>query len=310
MINALAQIKSRLRMRHLRLLYVVAEEGSLRKAADRLAITQPSATKTLQEIESLFGQTLFKRTAQGLIASVLGAAAIRYAQLVLADLDSLHEEMMALDSGCIGIVRIGAMSALTGDLLPQAIAKVKAMHPKVNIVVQIETSDMLLQALNRDQLDFLLARIPQNTTHEGLNFECFGEEFTCLVARTEHPQQQNKALSLATLSEYPWVLHPRATPIHEIFCQLFREAQLKPPPSFIETASIMLTVSLLQNSDMVAIMSKALANYYQQLGVLAPLPLPLPCRLSNYGLISRSSRQLTPAMLVMCAALREQFQKI
>ena len=99
MINSLAHIKSRLHMRHLRLLSALSEEGSVRRTAEKLAITQPAATKILQEIEELLGQKMFVRTTNGLQPNGLGEAAIRYARLVFADLDSFHEEILAIESG-------------------------------------------------------------------------------------------------------------------------------------------------------------------------------------------------------------------
>ena len=139
MINSLAHIKSRLHMRHLRLLSALSEEGSLRRTAEKLAITQPGATKILQEIEELLGQKMFVRTTNGLQPNGLGEAAIRYARLVFADLDSFHEEILAIESGHRGRVRIGAISALAGSQLPQAIAQIKADYPMLNLSVTIAT---------------------------------------------------------------------------------------------------------------------------------------------------------------------------
>ena len=306
MINPLSQIKTRLRMRHLQLLFVLSEEGSLRKAAEVMAMTQPAATKALHELESLVGEALFVRTPRGLVPNLLGEAAVRYAHLVFADMGTFHEEMKALQSGDLGLIRIGAMGSLTGSLLPRTIAQLKQKHPRLNINIMIDTSDILLQALNRDQLDLLVARIPQGYPFDGLSFEPFDEEVIQIVARTDHPQMYNAAASLASLADYPWVIQSQPAPLREIYSQIFREAQLAAPVSTVETASTMLTSSLLQQTDMIALMPMSLVAYYRSLGILAPLPVPLSVRLSNYGLICRKSRSATPSIQVVGAALCEQ----
>ena len=140
MINPLEQFRSRLRMRHLQLLFVLSEEGSLRKTAHIMALTQPAVTKALHDLESLVGDALFTRTHKGLVANKLGEAAIRYAQLVFADLSGLHEEMTALQSGNLGTLRIGSMGSLVGGLLPRTLAQLTQRHPKLNITVVIDTS--------------------------------------------------------------------------------------------------------------------------------------------------------------------------
>jgi hypothetical protein len=59
-----------LRIRHLRFLELVAEHGSLTTAAAQLALSQPAATKMLQELESAFGVELVARTTRGAALSL------------------------------------------------------------------------------------------------------------------------------------------------------------------------------------------------------------------------------------------------
>lgn len=299
-------LKNRLRMRHLRILQALFQEGSLRKTAECLAISQPAATKALRELEELVGKPLFLRSPQGLTPNELGKAAIRYAQLVFADLDSLYEEMLDLQSGYMGTIRIGAMSSIAGNLLPNALAQIKKNHPKLNVSVIITTSDILLQSLSRDQLDLVIARIPHGSVNEEFDFELFDEEIIQIVARNGHPEMSDRSVKLSALTQYPWIVHPQGTPLNEIFCQIFREARLKPPTNTVETASITLTASLLQKSDTITLMSYSLANFYRSLGLLSPLPVDFSCHLENYGLIRRKNRIITPVMQIVSDILRNQ----
>lgn len=306
MINPLDHLRSRLRMRHLQLLFVLSEEGSLRKTAQIMALTQPAVTKALHELESLVGETLFTRTHKGLVANSLGEAAMRYAQLVFADLSGLHEEMSALQSGNLGTLRIGAMGSLVGGLLPRTLAQLTRRHPKLNITVVIDTSDVLLQALSLDQLDLVVGRITHGWPTDELNFEAFAEEVIQVVARTDHPQQHNSDVSLAALAHYPWIVQSQPAPLREIYQQIFREAQLQAPASQLETASTMLTVALLQQTEMISLMPLSLVEYYSNLGVLAALPVMVSARLMPFGLISRKGRMPSAAMEVVMAELRVQ----
>lgn len=306
MINDLSYIKKRLRMRYLRLLLIFSEEGSLKKAAEKMLITQSAATKALKELETLIGKPLFDRTHNGLIANELGNAVIRYAELVFADMDSLHEEIIALDAGHLGTVRIGAMTSLEGTLLPKAIARIKKDHPKLNILVSFMTSDLLIQALNRGQLDLLVTRLPHGYEYEGLEFELFGEEHFQIVVGRQHPQNSETSISIKDLTSYSWIVHPQSTPLRDVFHRIFSEARLNTPLNLVETSSIMFSASLVQQTDMVCIMTKSYAEYYTRLGVIKQLPITLPCSLPNYGLIYRKNRPVTPAMALTCSILREE----
>lgn len=306
MINPLSSIKKRIKMRYLRLLLIFSEEGSLKKTAEKMLITQSAATKTLKELETLVGKPLFARAPNGLIANELGKAAIRYAQLVFADLDSLHEEITALDAGHLGTVRIGAMTSLESTLLPKAIARIKKDHPKLNILVTFTTSDLLIQALNRGHLDLLVTRVPHGCEHEGLEFELFGEEHIQIVVGSHHPKCTKKSITLKDLAAYPWIVHPQATPLREVFHQLFSEAKLNTPLNLVETSSITFSASLLEQTEMVAIMSKSYTEYYCKLGIIKPLPINLPSSLPNYGLIYRKNRPVTPAMALVSSIIRDE----
>lgn len=308
MLNSPSQIKNRLRMRHLQLLYLLSKAGSLRKAAESLALTQPAVTKALHELEDVIGETLFKRTSQGIVANALGEAAMRYATLVFADLDGFHEELDALMSGNLGKIRIGAMGSLAGRLIPRAIIRLQQSHPKLGIVVTIDTSDVLLQALDRGQLDLLVARIPVGWDRNALDFEPFGEEFIQVVARKEHPEMGRDDVSLVKLREYPWVVQSQPTPLREIFNQIFREAQLQPPMQLVETASTTLTFSLVQQTNTIAMMPMSLLDFYRSIGMLERLPIPLSVHLTNYGLISRKNRHPSPSMRVVSDAIRSEFE--
>ncbi|MNR22221.1 LysR substrate binding domain protein [compost metagenome] len=127
-----------------------------------------------------------------------------------------------------------------------------------------------------------------------------------IVARTGHPQQHNADVSLQTLALYPWIVQSQPAPLREIYQQIFRESQVLAPTSQLETASTMLTVSLLQQTDMIALMPLSLVEYYKGLGVLAPLPVTVSARLMPFGLISRKGRVPTAAMEVVSAELRVQ----
>lgn len=303
----LSRLEHRMRMRYLRLLYVLSEQSSLRRAAEVMNITQPAATKTLAEIETLIGERLFTRTAKGLVATVLGEAAMRYARLVFKDLGALGEELAALASGGIGTVRIGAMNSQNGTLVPRAIAILKRDHPRIDPIVLEETSDRLLEALEEDDLDLVVARIPQGWSTEAFDFQTFGEEYITVVARAGHPLAGGRPVSLADLTDATWIVQLNRAPLRDIWEQIFREGRLPAPRNIVETSSTLLTVSLIERTDMVALLPQSVARGFARFG-LVTLPVEIAATLRPFGLVRRKNRVPTPAMetfariLTDCAA--------
>ncbi len=68
----------------------------------------------------------------------------------------MREELVALESGNIGRVAVGTIPALASGLLTRTIATLKQSHPRLSMSIQVDTSDVLVQALLQDQLDIVL----------------------------------------------------------------------------------------------------------------------------------------------------------
>ena len=302
MINPLNLISNRLRMRHLRLLMVLDEHGSLRKAAEVMSLTQPALTKSLHEIEELVGEPLFSRTPKGIEPNTLGDALIRYARLVHTDLGGLHKELTALKSGSIGNIHIGGIQALSNSLLPTTIAFLKKEHPLLGITVDVETSDQLLKALEQDKIDMVIARIPEGYPSENLNFEPFGAEVIAPVARSDHPEMHKRKVTLEALQKYCWVIQSQPAPLRMFFHQLFRDARISLPSSTVETSSTLLSLSLLKESDMVSLQPVSLISYYERMNIIGRLPISLSIKMNSYGLVTRKNRIPTAAMQVAAEA--------
>jgi DNA-binding transcriptional LysR family regulator len=98
-------ILKRLKSRQMLLLLAVHELRSLRKAAVSLNMTQPTATKLLQDLEHTIGLALFDRGRRGMQPTNYGEVMIRHARLVLADLDRTRLELDALSTGATGQVK-------------------------------------------------------------------------------------------------------------------------------------------------------------------------------------------------------------
>ncbi|MGA1318851.1 MAG: LysR family transcriptional regulator, partial [Rubrivivax sp.] len=86
--RAVPALAGRLRLRQLLLLRTVAEVGNLRRAAALLQMTQPAATRLLQELEHRLGGALFDRSSRGMTLTAEGQVALARAMRALHDVDA------------------------------------------------------------------------------------------------------------------------------------------------------------------------------------------------------------------------------
>ena len=172
--------------------------------------------------------------------------------------------------------------------------------------IQVDTSDVLVQALLQDQLDIVLGRIPAGARAEELLFDSLGEEALCVIAGAQNPLAKEKQLSWAELQNMTWVLQQQPSPMRAIINQVFHNARVDIPSSIVETTSIMTLLSLIQQTDMLGVTPVSVVEDYPGRDLLAVLPIKFEARLPPYGLITRRHRIQSSAMQAFMNSVRAE----
>jgi DNA-binding transcriptional LysR family regulator len=297
-------IRARLKTRQLLLLVALEEEGNIHRAAEVLNMTQPAASKLLKDLEDVLGVALFDRLPRGMRATAYGEAMIRHARVALASLNQAHEEVQALKAGRFGQVSLGAITTPGIMLLPQVISRVKQSHPTLRVSLQIETSDVLMERMAQSKMDILVARLFAQHDKTALRFEALAEEPVVAVVRPGHPLLAVDGLTLRDLSGWGWIVPPEGSVLRHRFDLMFREEGLDAPANLIETAALLFVTKMIGQGDMIGLVAGDVGHYYAAHGIVAVLPIELPCRMDAFGIITRTDRPLSPAARVLMAALR------
>ncbi|NML43551.1 LysR family transcriptional regulator [Ramlibacter sp. G-1-2-2] len=294
----------RLRTRQLLLLEGLGRERNLGRAASALGMSQPAATKLLQQAEEAVGVPLFTRLARGMEPTPSGEVLIRYARQALVDFGFARDQMAALRSGLRGRLRLGSVPGALPQLLAPALAVWKRKHPKVAVSVLVETSDVMLAHLQRGDVDVVLGRLAEGHDEEELELRALLAEPQVAVVRNGHPLLELRQPALEDLARWPWILQPHGSPQRSRFEAALREAGVHARLDITETASTVATTALLEASDMAAIMPASLAAHYARLGLLQVVPLELPLKVPPVHLITRRHRELSPAAASFVEELR------
>jgi DNA-binding transcriptional LysR family regulator len=289
-----AQLLNRLRMRQVALLLAIGQHRTLRAAAAQLGLTQPAATKMLQELESAMGHALFDRVGRGLQLTAAGHCVLAYFEGLQGHFDALTRELGELEQGSAGKLCIGSIMAASPAVLTQALIRLKALYPLLTIEITVDTSDRLSDALRRGDLDLVIGRVP-DTNAGAFSFSPIAEEALSIVASPQHPLAGQARVAWAELLAYPWILQPHGSPMREVMEHEFKNQRSPLPRGLIETASILTTTNLIGNSDMLAVMPTEVAERYEAHGLLACLRYTVRQRLSVYGTIAARDRPAGPA---------------
>ena len=102
------RVRRRLKLRELDTLLAVAQCGSMLKASQQLAMSQPAVSKAIADLEQTLGVRLFDRSARGVEPTLFGVALLKWATAVFDDVAQGVSEIEFLASPGAGEVRVAA----------------------------------------------------------------------------------------------------------------------------------------------------------------------------------------------------------
>jgi len=132
--------RRRTTIRHLRIYrYVdtVARVGSIRGAAESLAITASALNRRILALEDDLGVAIFERLPQGVRPTTAGELLLQHIRTQFSDLDRLHSQIADLSGIRRGRVVIASSQAPLSYLLPEQVALYRHAHPGVNFELQL-----------------------------------------------------------------------------------------------------------------------------------------------------------------------------
>lgn len=142
-----------MRLRHAEILRAVMLAGTVSGAAQLLNMSQPAASRALQQAEDALGFRLFNRVRGRLQPTAEASALHAEAERVFAGLDHMQRLASSLRAGGGTRLRVAAAPALSLEALPRAIAAFRQAHPHVVLEVETLHSAQITESVLLRELD-------------------------------------------------------------------------------------------------------------------------------------------------------------
>ena len=210
-------------LRQLEYFAAAARCGGAARAAEAMNVSQPSISKAIAELESLWGERLFVRLhARGLELTAKGAARYRQASALLQQAGALAAPRSATLEGEL---RVGCLSTLAPRYLAIILAAMHASYPAIQIRVEEGDTETLTRLLERGSLD--VALFYDLGLARSVRMEAVTNLWPYALLPWGHALATRTSLRLTELAREPLVLinlaHSR-----EYFLSLFRMAGATP----------------------------------------------------------------------------------
>lgn len=289
-------IVNRLQWRHLKLIHAISEDGQLTVAAERLAITQPAASRMLAETEAIIGQRLFERNPKGMVPTAIAEVLIRHAESLLRGLAATASEVSAFSSGKTGTVRVGSVTGAAVAYVVPAIQALKQDAKGADVFVDVASSDRLMEGLLSGNYDFILSRIPAEMDVRRFDVLQGRVEEVEFLARPGHPLLKSESASLRDMAGYSWVIQASGTPMRQAVEETFIANGISLPDEIVNTTSLLVMIAYLQTSNSISPISSEVGDLIRSsdAGGMQSIKLQHSIIISPYHLIQRKSAISSP----------------
>lgn len=297
-------LNRRIKLRHLECFATIARLGSLKAACDALHLSQPALSKTLKELEDALGARLMERDRGGICLTPEGAVFLECAGASLAALRRGVDGVSAIRRGEGERLRVGALPSVAARLLPDAVARFRALSPGTRLDLLDGGHDGLTAQLKSGSLDMVVGRLGVPATMQGLSFtQLYLEPVVCVV-RPDHPLV-NGAPPLRDVQDWPVLYPPAGAAIRPLLDRWCMAQGLGAWADRIETVSGAFGRNHVMQSDALWFISQGVVAEDIARGRLAVLPLDLALTAGPVGLMTRPQVTVSPAQQLFIRALEQ-----
>jgi DNA-binding transcriptional LysR family regulator len=283
----------------------VAETGSMGKAAERLALSQPSVSKAIATMEKATGVRLLDRTPQGVQTTAYGRALLRRGSEAFDELNRGIKDIEFLTDPKAGEVRVGCPEAFASGLLTEVLANFSRQYPRVIVRVYAANNMSREFRLLRDRnVDFLLGAIDNPLSEEDLDVEVLYDDRPFIVSGRKNRWAGRRKVDLAELVDEPWLL-PLESIFSSILAEAFRSKGLDVPKMGIRSYCVYQRLSLLATDRFVASLPGSVLRFNADQFSLKVLPVDFVTRFFQVAVVTLKNRTLSPAVHSFIDCVRE-----
>jgi DNA-binding transcriptional LysR family regulator len=301
------RIVRRIKLRQLEILFAVVECGTMGKAAERLALTQPVISKAIADLEGTLGARLLDRGPQGAEPTLYGRALLKRSVAIFDELRQSVGEIKFLADPTVGELRIACADSMLSGLLPLVINRLCGRHPKLTFHVSQGLSGApLYRELRERNVDLVLGKVAIPFTESDLKSELFFDERYVVVTGARSPWVRRHSIKLIELINERWILQP--ADMNEGTAQvseIFQACGLEVPHAAVHSASIQLYEALAASGQFLAMLPMSVLWFGPKRSSIKVLPVKLPHVPRQVGIVTLKDRTISPVVQLFIDCAKE-----
>jgi len=269
-----------MRIRYIEIFHAVMQSGTVKGAAQMLHITQPAATRLLQQAEAHVGVPLFQRVRGRLVPTAEAHQLFPEVEQLYLKLDTVRRMAANLGQGSDSLLRVLCVPGLALEALPGALQRWSRKHPKARMSLRTLHSRQIADSLALREAEVGFAFEP--SAHPALLNQAIGHGRMVCVG----PHLKGSEVPLEALARQPLVDLDPADPLGRLLHSAFMAHGIE-PKSRILAHSYHAAVELAAHGFGWAVLDNVTAAYASRHPALGVLPLVPEIPVTVYALRPR-----------------------
>lgn len=193
-----------IRLDRLEVAQLVADLGSVSKAAKALGVAQSAVSRHVALLEAALGDRVFERDGRGVAVSEFGQRLLPQIRLLLLQARKLEEDAREASGIATGLVHIGILESLSRLLVGRLMSELRKKHPAVRLRISEGLSGSLDEQVTTGRLDLAIVNRYGRSAPPGE--DVLGRMDTFLVGRPDNPLLAAKQTPFSQLGRVPLAL--------------------------------------------------------------------------------------------------------
>lgn len=172
----------------LKILQTISEEGSFKKAAEKLYISQPAVSLQIQNLEKQLNIPIFYRDRRKAYLTESGKLLKKYCDKIINLCEETCQALDELKAFQASTLVIGASQTTGTYLIPQLVGIFRHKYPYINIELKVQYTQQIVEAVANGQIDLAIVggEIP-NELSAALSITTYAEDELALILPVSHP---------------------------------------------------------------------------------------------------------------------------
>lgn len=215
-------------LRHLHYFRVLAELEHFTQAAAKLAITQPSLSHAISELEKELGTYLFEKQGRNVRLTKYGQIFLTYVNSALNQLEQGERQLKEMVSPSHGKIDLSFIYTLGANFVPNLIKSFTSIKKNEHITFSFHqgTTNHIIHLLKEEKVDLALCSSVE--CEPDIDFVSLVEQDLVLVVSKDHPLAYFDRIDLIDTAEYPFILFSQGSGLRPIIDKLFSDIQITP----------------------------------------------------------------------------------